>query len=214
MVTEILVASAISLTFGAVASFIEALLDRWGQQKMPETALAEISDTDKEKIESTKLLINECFGDDVVNCIREASNKERINLMVYFAESLAREYGLDIDVDVTVRDINNFGSYNWEKKRAEFNISLLMEEGENERFDWIVRETIDTIVHELRHAVQHQAIQDKEFWDVDEDRRNSWANNMAPGNYIRPGVDLKGYSSQPIEKDAFTFAVMVMEGVN
>ena len=44
--------------------------------------------------------------------------------------------------------------------------------------------------------------------------RNAWANNMASGNYIRPEVDMRAYAMQPIERDAVTFAALVMKGVD
>lgn len=213
MITDTIITLAAILAIEFIAGAIGKLRDMWGRRTLPETAQAELSDTDREKIEETKDLIRQCFGDDVIEKIRRASNKERINLMADFADRLAEEYGLDIVVDVTVNNVNNCGSYDWKSKKAEFNIALLMIDGGNAHFEYCVRETIDTIIHELRHAVQHQAIEGKGFWNVDEERKNSWINNMRPGNYISSDVDLRRYSSQPIEKDAFTFSALVMEGV-
>lgn len=213
MITDTVITLAIAIAIEFISDVIGKLIHMWGHRRLPETAKAELSDTDKEKIEETKELIRQCFGDDVIEKIRRSSNKERINLMADFAERLAKEYGLEIDVDVTVSNVNNCGSYDWKSKRAEFNIALLMVDGENEHFEYCVRETMDTIIHELRHAVQHQAVEGEGFWNVDEERKNSWGNNMLPGNYIRAEVDLRRYSSQPIERDAVTFSALVMEGV-
>lgn len=213
MVAETLVFLATVFAIEFVAGAIAGLLELWGQRKLPETAQAELSDFDKEKIRETQELLRECFGEDVTECIRKANNKDRIVLMADFAEKLAYEYGLDIDVDVTVNNVHNCGSYDWKQRKAVFNIALLMVDGNNEHFEYCVHETIDTIIHELRHAVQHHTIENAGFWSVDEVRRNSWANNMLPGNYIRPEVDMRGYAAQPIEKDAVTFASLVMKGV-
>lgn len=213
MITETLVVLAVIHAIELIVDAVGELIDMWGSRTLPESAQAELSDTDKEKIEETKDLIQQCFGDDVIERIRRSSNKERINLMVDFADRLAKEYGLDIDVDVTVNNVTNCGAYDWKLKKAEFNIALLMMDGGNEHFEYCVRETIDTIVHELRHAVQHQAIEGRGFWNVDEERKTLWGNNMLPGNYIGGEVDLRRYASQPIEKDAFTFTALVMEGV-
>ena len=133
--------------------------------------------------------------------------------MAEFAEELVKRYGLDIDVDITVSQIENCGQYNWQKRKAEFNIVALMLDGNHEHFEYCVRETLDTIIHELRHAVQHKAIRDEGFWNVEEERRVRWAENMMKGNYIRPEVNFRAYCSQPIEADAATFAARVMEGV-
>lgn len=213
MIVEALIVAAVAFALELITGAIGRLIDLWGQEEMPETVQAELSDTDKEKIAATKDLIEECFGVNVTDKIRNSSNKERIALMAQFAERLAREYDLDIEVDVTVNNVNNCGFYDWKEKKAVFNIALLMVDGNHEHFEYCVIETIDTIVHELRHAVQHHAIENGSFWNVDETRRKAWADNMAPGNYIRADVDLKGYTGQPIESDAFTFAAMVMKGV-
>ena len=213
MITDTLILVAAALALELIVTGIGKLINMWGQRTLPQTAQAELSETDKQKVEETKKLIRQCFGENVTEWIRRASNRERIELMAEFAERLAREYGLDIDVDVTVNNINNYGSYDWKEKRAEFNIALLMVDGSNEHFDYCVRATLDTIIHELRHAVQHKAIENSGFWNVDEERRTQWATNMAPENYIRAEVDLRGYASQPIEKDATTFAALAMEGV-
>lgn len=214
MVSETIIVLGIIAAVELLAGAIGTLINQWGQQKLPETAQAEMSTTDEEKIKATQKLIGECFGEDVVDTIKNASNKDRIALMAEFADRLAKEYGLDIEVDVTVSNVQNCGAYNWKDKKAVFNIALLMVDGNNEHFDYCVRETLDTIVHELRHAVQHKSIEVPGFWNVDEDMRAAWANNMAPGNYIKPEVDMRAYAGQPIEKDASTFAALVMKGVN
>lgn len=193
---------------------ISSLIKRWGQPKLPQKVRVELSDTDQEKIEVTRQLITECFGENVVERIKNASNMERITLISEFANRLVKEYGLDIEVDVMVDDINNWGAYNWDQRKAVFNITLLMVGSSHEHADHYIRETLDTIIHELRHSVQHRAINEPGFWNINDERWKAWANNMANGNYIPANVDLNGYSNQPVEKDAFTFAAAVMEGVH
>ena len=214
---EILVAVTVALTTMAALSLIswgiEKLLDIWRDRHKPQLPSVSMSETDTEKIQNTKEIIKECFGGDTVEKLRKASNKERIALMAEFADRLVKEYGLDIDVDVTVNNAQNCGYYDWGQKKAVFNIVLLMVDGNNEHFDFCVREMLDTIVHELRHAVQHKAIGEPGFWNVDEERRMTWANNMAPGNYISAADNMKRYSQQPIEADAVAFAVQAIEGV-
>lgn len=209
-----LMAEVVTAAVRFLAKGVHALLSRlWGEKEMPATAQTELSETDQEKIEATWRLMEECFGPDAVGRLKKASNRERIELMADFAERLAREYDLDIDVDVTVSNIENCGSYNWKDRKAVFNIALLMVDGSHEQFEFCVRETLDTIVHELRHAVQHKCIRQPGFWNIDENVRAAWAQNMAPGHYIPASVDLRGYASQPIEQDAATFAAQVMKGV-
>lgn len=213
VVDDILVPALIGAAIGFAWRFIQSLRGRWGQQCMPESAQVEMSLTDQEMIQKSQDLIRDCFGNEVVERMRNASNAERIAMMSDFSQKLAAMYGLDIDVDVQIWDnINRWGGYHWEKRKAEFNIRVLTVDANDPRFEGWVREVLDTIIHELRHAVQHKAIQEAGFWNVDDQRRQTWANNMA--NYIKPEVDFKGYVKQPIEADAATFAAQVMSEVH
>lgn len=213
MVWEYVVGAAIGIVVDLVVEAISALRKQWGQQHLPETSKAELSETDQIKAYQTRALIGECFGTDPVECLKNASNKDRIRLMTEFADQLADLYGLDIEVDVTVNELHHLGAYNWKEKKAVFNIALLMVDGNHEHFDICVREILDTIIHELRHAVQYRTVDEPGFWDVDDERRLAWAQNMAPGNYISPSVNMRAYANQPIERDAVTFAAAAMEGV-
>ena len=88
-----------------------------------------------------------------------------------------------------------------------------MADRDDEFFNYGVRSVMETIVHELRHAVQWKAITENNFWNVDEKTRDLWAENLNFDNYIDPEVDFKGYCEQPVEADARTFSALVMEGV-
>lgn len=214
MLESIIITALISVGLGLVCGVIEGLMERWGQRSLPEAAQVEMSETDQQMIQESQQLIQECFGENATETLRAASNIERINLMNEFAQRLAQLYDLDIDVDVVIQNANNQGAYNWGTKKAVFNIILLTVDADSPHFEACVRETLDTIIHELRHAVQHKAIEQDGYWNVSEERRGAWANNMAPGNYIRASVDYKGYVKQPIEADSATFAAQVLQGVH
>lgn len=210
-----------SLAYAAVYTGITLVAELWarwrqsGQTKLPERVKAEMSDTDKEKIKETQQLIAEQFGGNFVESLRSASKIQRVEMLNAFAQRLKEEWGLDdIEVDIMIKNVNEMGVYNWSTKKAEFNIALLMVDGNDPNFEKLAREALDTIVHELRHAVQHRSIREEGFWNVDEERRAAWANNMRKGNYISPQTNYRGYANQPIESDAYTFAALVMEGVN
>ena len=211
ILADLAITAVISLVIGAIGKLIN--LWRYRSRTMPENDKAEMSDTDKEKIQQTQALIHEVFGPDPVERLRSSSNKERIDLMDNFANRLSELYGLDIQVDVTVDQVDHWGGYNWSDNKAVFNIALLMVDGQNEHFDYCAWETIDTVVHELRHAVQYRTITEPGFWNVSEERRTAWANNMRQGGYISSATDMRAYASQPVERDAFTFAAEVIEGV-
>jgi hypothetical protein len=210
---SILVATGVIAAAKLIGRLIGSLISRWGTRNAqpPEKIKAPLSETDKKMAEETRNVIKEKFGDNVVETLKNASNKERLDLMEDFAKTLAIKYGLDdIEVDVTLENANDCGSYNWGSKKLVFNIINIMNP-DIDNFDFYVRDAIDTIIHELRHAVQHKAINTPGFWDVDEETRNKWKANTE--NFIRPEVDFKRYALQPIEVDARTFADEAMSEV-
>ena len=107
--------------------------------------------------------------------------------------------------------VKNFYENSNNVKILMFNINILMLDKDHELYEKCVRTVLCEIIHELRHAMQWKAINDKDFLETDEATREIWKNNFY--NYIDLEVDLRGYSEQPVEKDANTFASLVMEGV-
>jgi len=196
----------------AVIKLIEKWKERKNKNAPPEAVTAPMSDTDKEKIKETQDLIKEKFGESAVDHFRELPKKERVAELTEFAEELAKLYGVEINVDINAEHLNSCGFYNFETKTLEFNIKYLMFEKNDENFAFFIKEAINTIVHELRHAVQHKATKESGFWNVDEKTRAKWANNFR--NYISPSVDMRGYANQPVEADATTFANAALEGIN
>lgn len=178
---------------------------------MPEKLKTELSETDKKKAEETAALIHDKFGEDIVATVAAAGEEQRVEMMADFTKELAVLYGLDIDIDITATEDDSWGQFNAEENKVVFNFAALMTDATQEDFKNVVFEIIDTIVHELRHAVQHKAISDPNFWDIGKKRAKIWNANMR--NYIRAGVDPKGHSIQPVEADAATFANQVMNEV-
>lgn len=72
-------------------------------------------------------------------------------------------------------------------------------------------DALDTIFHEGRHAFQREAMNDPKKYGISESTAKAWRNNQPP-NYIRYEEDPKAYRSQPVEKDAFSFAGNVIKG--
>lgn len=194
-----------------VVSFFRNLFSN-EEQVMPDTIRCELSDTDKQMAQQTNELINEHFGEDVCSSIKSMSNIERLQAADKFANELKELYGLDIDIDVVAQEERQCGYYNWQESKAVFNVIELWIDNNDPAFEEHIKNFFDTIIHELRHAVQYKAVSQEGFWNVEQDRRESWKNNFDPNNYIRAEIDLRGYMTQPVENDAYTFAAYVMEG--
>jgi hypothetical protein len=72
-----------------------------------------------------------------------------------------------------------------------------------------VRQFVDTVAHEGRHAYQYYAINHAGF-DTNDDQVAAWAENLQPGNYLNPeefGQEL--YMNQPVEADAWEYGAQV-----
>lgn len=184
-----------------------------GVQTLPDTIKAELSEKDKEMAAQTQDLIHQEFGEDVSSSVKTMSNMERLQAADRFANRLAELYGLDIQIDVVAQAETQCGYYDWQNGKAVFNIVELWVANDDPQFDAHIQNFLDTIVHELRHAVQRKAVGEPGFWDVEEERRQRWEENFQPGNYIQPSTNIRAYMEQPLENDAFTFAGYVLEGV-
>ena len=224
MIESFLVAAA-AVVIGAAAGAVVSLFEQlWGvpsaTEALPESLSAEMSEYDQMMASRTTDLINRSFSRDgmgVMDSIRNMNAQEREDAAQNFANELARLYGLEgVKIDFFEdRNTSNCGSYNYVTNTANFNIVELMWRGDDEQFEARIRNFIDTIVHEERHAVQHRVIREPGFWQIDEERRTAWARNTPPPNkrYIRASVDIRRYRTQPVERDAFTFADLALRGV-
>ena len=63
---------------------------------------------------------------------------------------------------------------------------------------------IQTILHEMYHAVQHEAINSPAKYDISQFESELWSENLA--NYITPELDYQEYIKQPVEYTAEKFA--------
>lgn len=216
MITEFLLSQILlPLIVGTViylaVSGIEKLISRWGaQQQLPDSVQVELSETDLEMVEKSRQVIQETFGDDLVKTLKEANNLDRVKLIDTFGNNLAQAYGLDITIDITADD-SVCGFYEDNRRKLVFNVHRLMIDSNNPRFGYYARDAVDTIIHELRHAVQCQAIRSPSFWNVGAERARIWEENFH--NYIDPEVDAKAYAEQPLDADAYAFTAEVMREV-
>ena len=208
--------------FEKAESFIEAVVEFFVKifnpvSEPPKTFLDEIeetlNETEQKKVEETQALIRDSFGDDPAEYFCGRSKLERSKDIVAFAEKVAECYGLDgIHIDIMVSG-KLAGYYKPESNTLYINsIYLTLDEVErSENFPDLVLETINTIIHELRHAVQHYAIVQQGFWNIDKNRVRAWEENFE--HYIDPELDRPGYDKQAVEWDATGFAAVVMKGV-
>ena len=95
---------------------------------------------------------------------------------------------------------NNMGAYNPETNTITLNSKLL--ENDNPQT------TMETILHESRHAFQQYAVDHPWRVTVDSNTIATWEDNF--NYYIRPEWDFEAYEKQPLEADANSYAENVM----
>lgn len=71
--------------------------------------------------------------------------------------------------------------------------------------------TIDTLLHETRHAFQYEIVNGNITGNVAQETLAEWRYNI--DNYIPASLDFQAYRNQSIEKDARNFAGSVLEKI-
>lgn len=143
------------------------------------------------------------------------SPQRRMALMEDFAYGLLDLYGMSA-CDVIITDSEQIfagaeiascvGKCSFEEGLIYLNSHFLFQEDER-----ILRKCALSVVHEVRHMMQWQAVQGKLELYIPEAQVEIWRRNLS-GNYIRSAMDFEAYYNQPVETDARNFAALVMEG--
>lgn len=178
--------------------------------KIPESISNEtqLREPDLVFVERSREVLHSQLGKDPVSRIMAEQDAEaRIRLIVSLYEKVTRLYGIPKpELKLTAEKSCVMGGYCAARHTLELNVAYLLVNDAG-----AVREFLDTIFHELRHAVQHYMVSTPGFWEGDPELRGRIAYNLQ--HYIRPEMDPEGYSNQLIERDARNFAAAVMSGV-
>lgn len=125
------------------------------------------------------------------------SKGEQEDLINDLVDQATIAYGIDERPTVKIvydSDVNSYGEYN------EYNNSLEINMNASGHRD--MKELINTIGHEMRHAYQNQCIQNAMSITGDSSWDYEIARTFDSSNYIRPNVDWYGYRTQACEVDA------------
>jgi len=143
----------------------------------------------------------------------------RKDMLQEYMEALVDIFGVEIVSDIRFtntppneRNEVNLGSYSPSNKRISVNEWIIEDWASDRSYDRL----FETILHELRHAYQHEAINNPEQSVVSGATIEAWRANFPPpyGFYISSGnrrrdgkgyYDMTDYRNQPIEVDAFSF---------
>lgn len=94
------------------------------------------------------------------------------------------------------------GFYNETKQGIALNELFLTSDN-----DVILRDTINTVIHECKHRMQWDAVSGRNTHGYSQDTIEVWRRNFA--DYISPEESDEGYTKQPVEWDASCFAESV-----
>lgn len=142
------------------------------------------------------------------------SQQERLNAMQNIENSVA-EIAHRPPCEVKAKNLGteHYGYYNPNDNTITINTNYL-----NSNYD-CYRETLDTIIHEGRHAYQHYNVDQRQVHPSDGDCKN-WSENLyedkfglLPENYGYQSIEEVGfprYWMQPVEADARAFAFDIL----
>lgn len=169
----------------------------------------DLTEEDKQLVQKCREIMGQNFPDGIVNRMKGMSPTERAQLFRDLVKELNSVYGVEIS-DIAFLTNNEIGSgvygyFDNSNNSIRFNADLLNTDDPN-----ILHEMVDTIFHEMRHALQFRAVTDSSCNFGSEEQRQKWALNFV--NYISARVDFAFYQQQVIEDDARQFAAEVIKG--
>ena len=130
-----------------------------------------------------------------------ATVEERKAMLQAFLVELAAIYGVTVSTNVSYfqGDGSTRGQYRHSDRSVHINENYLS------RADSY--QIMQTMIHEMRHAYQHSAVDHPENYQVSAETIAQWKDNFQPGHYKTVDKDgYEAYVSQPIEYDAKNFA--------
>ena len=132
-----------------------------------------------------------------------ATIEERKEILKSFMNRVAAIYGVSIVSSINF--LNNVpdrtrGYYTHDNRTVSINEEYL-----SRRDSYQI---MNTVIHELRHAYQHSAVDDPSSYNVSPETIRIWEHNLKPENYksTSKGDTYEEYVSQPVEWDAKNFA--------
>lgn len=210
IIDDIIIGMGVYLTYEGVVWGIDKFR-HWRRGKKHKDILVHIdlTEEDKQLIDKCREVMGQNFPEGIVNRMKGMSPTERAQLFRDLVKELNSVYSVDIS-DIAFLTNNEigpgvYGYFDNSNNSIRFNADLLNTDDPN-----ILHEMVDTIFHEMRHALQFRAVTDSSCTYGSEEQRQKWALNFV--NYIPARVDFAYYQQQVIEDDARQFAAEAIKG--
>ncbi|MBP3471474.1 MAG: hypothetical protein J6K41_04470 [Paraprevotella sp.] len=181
----------------------------------PEEVKEEIKQMVREKIEPQ---IREFFNGDVKHAVEyEMSTEQRVTkiqeLVPIVAQSLQirdvpeLEFYIPEEDDIAAQF--SYGAYNRKENKLKINMNMIAS-GNPELY----AEQVSTVVHELIHCKQWQAVRNWVNQEPNESGYPEYYINILYDNfvnYVRPEENFEAYTKQPVEAEAY-YAESILQG--
>lgn len=210
IIDDIIIGMGVYLAYEGVVWGIDKFRHwRRGKKYIDILVHIDLTEEDKQLVQKCREIMGQNFPDGIVNRMKGMSPTERAQLFRDLVKELNSVYGVEIS-DIAFLTNNEIGSgvygyFDNSNNSIRFNADLLNTDDPN-----ILHEMVDTIFHEMRHALQFRAVTDSSCNFGSEEQRQKWALNFV--NYISARVDFAFYQQQVIEDDARQFAAEVIKG--
>ena len=210
IIDDIIIGMGVYLAYEGVVWGIDKFRHwRRGKKYIDILVHIDLTEEDKQLVQKCREIMGQNFPDGIVNRMKGMSPTERAQLFRDLVKDLNSVYGVEIS-DIAFLTNNEIGSgvygyFDNSNNSIRFNADLLNTDDPN-----ILHEMVDTIFHEMRHALQFRAVTDSSCNFGSEEQRQKWALNFV--NYISARVDFAFYQQQVIEDDARQFAAEVIKG--
>lgn len=212
---------SVMLTVVAIVALAElvrwvSILISWGEETLPPPNVNDILTANYKPEECDEKMRVDCqnllflyFKEPEDAELYQRINEKMKNLNEDEKKGLLREITLKASSIMHVKldsiEFSNdscMGCYNYSKNSLMISSAYL-------NLDSCNVEVVKTIFHELKHAVQFNAIsRDGNIWGYSDKTLITWVNNFQ--NYINCALDPEGYYHQPIEVDSFGYECSII----
>lgn len=160
----------------------------------------EITESDEARINKAVEEIRKILGPDPIEKLSAMNAEERVAAANKMHCALCDVFSLDIGFRLKALDNDTLcGFYDFNNKVLHANVKYLMTKDPKD-----IEEYLDTIIHEFRHAMQHEFIHNEEYNGANEEYRKKMACNIR--FYVDSAKNPELYYKQLCERDAREFA--------
>lgn len=160
-----------------------------------------VSSIDKDLAEKCQVYIDKVLPDGLTEALKPLTDEKRIEFMKELINDFGDIMGVKIDnisffMPSDMEEASHMGLYVFEEQSIVLNALFIFNLNEPKATERMTR----TILHELKHARQHLAVEDDSGLGYDQETLYKWRYNFA--YYIRPEECDEAYRKQPVEQDA------------